>query len=85
MGIVAIIIHSVNHLINFKVFAFLVIPAIVSSIFASNFSNGLPESILKTIFGIFLIAIACYELGVAVHKTSNRRKPILKNNLNSNF
>ena len=83
MGIVAIIIHIVSHLIDFKVFLLLVVPAIVSSVLASSFSNGLDGQTLKIIFGIFLIVIACYEFGVAINKTKNKQKPYIKNKINT--
>lgn len=81
MGLVAIIIHLFNHLIDFRVFLLLIIPALVSSIVASNFSNGLETNTLKTIFAVFLIVVGCYEFGVAINKTINKKKPVLKNKI----
>lgn len=80
-GIVAAIVHMRNHLIDFKMILWLIIPAISSTIFASLWSNSLDGKILKTIFGVFLIIIATYELVVAIYKTTKIKKPILKNKL----
>ncbi len=81
MGIVAIIIHIVNKLIDYKVFFMLVLPAIITSVLSSNLSNNIPNTMLKLIFGIFLIVIAIYEIIVAIYRTVKAKKPILKNKI----
>ncbi|MBQ7602842.1 MAG: sulfite exporter TauE/SafE family protein [Clostridia bacterium] len=81
MGIFAVWVHIHNKLINFKMFWWLVLPAVCASIGASFLSNALDSSLLKMIFGIFLIIVAVYELIIAISRTIKRKRPILKNKL----
>lgn len=81
MGIFAVWVHIRNHLINFKMFWWLVLPAVCASIGASFLSNLLDSNLLRMIFGIFLIIVAVYELIIAILRTTKRKKPILKNKL----
>jgi len=81
MGLVAIIVHLCNHLIDFKAFLWVVVPAILASIGASFLSNILDERALKIVFGVFLILVAIYELVLAIRHTRSTNKPVLKNRL----
>ena len=84
MGIIAIIIHICNKLIDYRIFLWLVIPAVITSLVASSLSSKLNSGVLHTIFGIFLIAVAVYELIVAIYRTVHRKKPVLKNKIYKN-
>ncbi len=84
MGIIAIIIHICNKLIDYRIFLWLVIPAVITSLVASSLSSNLNSGVLHTIFGIFLIAVAVYELIVAIYRTVHRKKPVLKNKIYKN-
>lgn len=81
LGVVCIIIHAINGLIDFKAFVFLVLPAILSSVWASSLSSGINNGTLKTIFGVFLIAVAVYLLVLAIIKTIKKPRAMLKNRI----
>lgn len=81
-GLVAIIIHIHNRLVNFKIVLWLIVPAIATSVGASFLSNLLDGASLKIVFGIFLICIAIYELIIALRKTFNKKQCVLKNRIN---
>ena len=83
LGVVTIIIHAINHLIDYHTFFVLVLPAIFSSILAANLSVGIDNDSLKIIFGSFLIVVGVYELIVAIIRSIKRKKPMLKNNIYS--
>ena len=79
MGVVSVVIHAINKLIDFRVFLFLVLPALLTSVWASNFSSGVNNETLKTIFGVFLIVVSAYLLVLAILKTIRKPKAIIKN------
>ncbi|MBR1925248.1 MAG: sulfite exporter TauE/SafE family protein [Clostridia bacterium] len=56
-GIISVIIHAKNKMLDFKSFFYIIIPAIVSSILLSMISNGVRSETLKIIFGIFLAVL----------------------------
>ena len=81
MGIVAVVIHMINKLVDYKAFLFLVVPAIISSVFASNISNNLDNSTSKFIFGAFLIILSVVLLVFAIKSSKKQKKPVIKNKL----
>ena len=65
-GIIALIIHAKNKLLDFKTFLFIIFPAIASAIGFSFLANSLDEHVLKIIFGIFLVIIGIIMLIIAI-------------------
>lgn len=61
MSIIAIIIHYKNKLIEFKYLPLLIISGIVFAILGSLLANLIDQSILKILFGIFLIVLSMVE------------------------
>lgn len=61
MAIIAIIIHSKNKLINFKIGIPLIISGVIFSILGSLLANSLNTLTLKVLFGIFLVALGLFQ------------------------
>jgi len=82
-GIVALIIHAKNKLLDYKMCLFVAIPALASAIICSIYVKDIKGELLGKIFGGFLIMIAVYELIVAIktsvekHKSKNEYKFII--------
>ena len=61
MAIVALIIHFKNKMVETKGILWIIIPGIVSSVGFAFLASILDNSILRTLFGSYLILIAVYE------------------------
>ncbi|MGN1208127.1 MAG: TSUP family transporter [Christensenellales bacterium] len=61
MAIISIIIHSKNKLINFKVALPLILSGFVFSIVGALLANSINTLSLKTLFGIFLVALGLFQ------------------------
>ncbi len=77
-GIVALIIHAKNKLINFRVSLCVAIPAIIVAILSAILVGRIESGVLRIIFAIFLIIIGIFELYKAIVSVVKRRKPVLK-------
>lgn len=62
MGIIAIIIHTKHHLIDYKKAIFIIVPAIVGAIIGALLSTNTNEKILAICFGSFLIILGIVQL-----------------------
>ena len=62
MSIVALVIHSKNKLIKWKIAMPIVIVGIVSSILGSIFANSIQNQSLSVWFGIFLIIVGIMQI-----------------------
>ena len=84
-GIIAVIIHAKNKLIDYKIFGVIIIPAIATAVGAALLVGQLKSETLRLIFAIFLILISLFELFQAIRTSVNNKKkitkPILKHNL----
>ncbi|MBE5746188.1 MAG: sulfite exporter TauE/SafE family protein [Clostridiales bacterium] len=63
MAIIALIIHTKNKLVNFKVSIPLVITGVIFSVLGSMLANSLNALTLKVLFGIFLVALGLFQIG----------------------
>ncbi len=79
-GIVALIIHAKNKLLDYKTFLYIIFPAIGASIGFAFLANSLDEKVLKIIFGAFLVLIGIVMLIVAI-KSYIKSKQKLTDNL----
>ena len=82
-GIIAVIIHMKNKLIDYKAFWLVVVPAVVTAVGASLLVGKLESEVLGIIFGIFLILVGVWELICAIRasvKNRKRKTPIIKSN-----
>jgi len=61
MAVIAIIIHAKNKLINFKVAIPLIVSGVVFSVLGALLANLLNTLTLKTLFGIFLVALGLFQ------------------------
>ena len=68
-AIVALVIHAKNKLLNYKMFFIIVVPAAISAIVSSFLVKQSYGILLKNCFGLFLVFIAVYEIGVAIKKS----------------
>lgn len=73
-GILAVIIHAKNKLIDFKMFFILIIPAVCSAVGFAFLANQLESNVLKIIFGIFLICVGIFELIMAIINSCKKKK-----------
>ena len=84
-GIIAVIIHAKNKLIDYKVFGIIIGPAIATAVCAALLVGKLKSETLGLLFGIFLILIGLFEMYLAIKnyiKNKNKiKKPILKHTL----
>lgn len=78
MAIVAIIIHLKNKLISFNNLLWIIVPGVVFSVSFSFLANKIDNSILKLLFGSFLILIASYEAVQLCFDIKEKRKIIKK-------
>ncbi len=62
MSIIAIIIHYKNKLIKTNYLLFLIGFGIIFSILGSIIANWIDKSVLKTLYGIFLIVLSLFEI-----------------------
>lgn len=82
-GIIAVIIHMKNKLIDYKAFWLVVVPAVVTAVGASLLVGKIESEVLGIIFGIFLILVGVWELICAIRASVKNRKgktPIIKSN-----
>lgn len=77
MAIISIIIHAKNKLINFK-FAFpLIISGVTFSVLGSIIANSISTLSLKTLFGVFLVALGLFQgasFFIFENKTKTKQK-----------
>lgn len=66
LAAVAVAIHAKHKLIDYKLFFYVIVPAILSSVFFSYLSNSTNQNILKLIFAIFLIVMGIVLFVVAI-------------------
>ena len=81
-GIIAVIIHIKNKLIDYKSFFIVVIPAIITAVCAALFVGKIKSETLTICFGVFLLIISLFEIYNAIKTTienKKKKKPILKN------
>lgn len=81
-GIIAVIIHIRNKLIDYKSFFIVVIPAIITAVCAALFVGKIKSETLTICFGVFLLIISLFEIYNAIKTTienKKKKKPILKN------
>lgn len=62
MSIIALIIHSKNHLIDKNNILYLIVPAIISAICAAFIANNLEGDTLRVAFGIFLVTLGIIQI-----------------------
>ncbi len=62
MAIVALIIHFKNKMVETKGILWIIIPGILSSVGFAFLASMLDNSVLRTLFGSYLILIAIYEI-----------------------
>lgn len=84
-GLIALAIHIKNKLVDFKVFAIIILPAIITAVGAAFLAGQMKSETLRLLFGIFLIAIGLFMLYQAIKQSIQNKnkinKPILKHNL----
>ncbi len=61
MGIIALIIHVKNGLVKFNAVMFIIIPAVLSAILFSLFAQRIDGSLLRRLFGGFLMILSAYS------------------------
>ena len=62
MGIIALIIHAKNKLVDFKKGLIIILPAIGGAVLGAILSTNTDEKLLALCFGIFLIALGVFQL-----------------------
>ncbi|MBR7091400.1 MAG: sulfite exporter TauE/SafE family protein [Clostridia bacterium] len=77
-AIVALIIHAKNKLLDFKVFFVVIIPAIISSVICAILVKGIEGDVLRVVFGCFLVALAVYEIVMAIKASITNKKKLDK-------
>ena len=78
-AIVAIIINIKHKLISWKVAVPIVIVWVLAAIIGANISLRLDTYLLKKIFGVFLAAIAFYEVSLLYKEYKNSKRCNTKN------
>ena len=73
-GIIAVIIHMKNKLIDYKTFFIVVVPAIITAVCAALFVGRLKSEVLTICFGVFLLIISLFELYNAIKTTIQNKK-----------
>ena len=61
MAIISIIIHAKNKLIDFKIAFPLIITGLLFSVLGSLLANSINTLSLKTLFGVFLVALGLFQ------------------------
>jgi uncharacterized membrane protein YfcA len=61
-AIIALIIHIKNKRIDFKMALPIIIAGVGGAFLGSRLALSLPGPVLKKIFGVFLLAMGCYEM-----------------------
>ena len=74
MGIIAIIIHAKNKLLDAKAFVLIILPAIAVAICSSVLASGIEQDSLKFYFGIFLVLVGLGQLSAAIVSSVKTRK-----------
>lgn len=62
MSIVALVIHAKNKLVKTDKIAYIILPALVSSVIFGNIASNVDTSALKRAFGIFLAVLGIFML-----------------------
>jgi len=78
MAIVSIIIHAKNRLIDFKVALPLIFSGVGFSVLGSMLANSMNTLSLKTLFGVFLVALGLFQ-GASFFIFENKTKKRSKN------
>lgn len=73
-GIIAIIIHAKNKLLDYKTFFYIIIPAVGTSIGFAFLANSISSEVLSTVFGYFLLAIGVAMLVFAIVGSVKRKR-----------
>lgn len=73
-AVIAVLIHAKNKLIDYRLFFYIILPAICSSILFSFLSNNTSEQVLKYVFGGFLIVLGLIMLILAFVNYKNNKK-----------
>ena len=86
-GIIAVIIHAKNRLIDYKSFGLVIIPAVVTAICAALLVGQVKSEVLGYCFGGFLIAIGIFEIINAIRATikSKTKRHIIKSKIKFTF
>ena len=61
MAIISIIIHAKNKLINFKIALPLILSGVAFSVLGSLIANSINTTTLKSLFGVFLVALGLFQ------------------------
>lgn len=61
MAIISIIIHAKNKLINFKIALPLILSGMLFSVLGALLANAINTLSLKTLFGVFLVALGLFQ------------------------
>lgn len=72
MSAVAIIIHFKHKLIKTEKIGYIILPAVISSVFASVLAANIDASALKSLFGIFLAVLGAVLLLTQILKDKPR-------------
>jgi len=72
MSAVAIIIHFKHKLIKTEKIGYIILPAVISSVFASVLAANIDASALKSLFGIFLAVLGAVLLLAQILKDKPR-------------
>lgn len=62
MSVISLIIHSKNHLVQWKSLLPVIIPALIGAICTSYFSTLIKGRILSRLFGIFLVLLGIFSI-----------------------
>ncbi len=73
-GIVAIIIHAKNKLLDYKTFFYIIIPAVGTSVGFAFLANSITSEVLSVIFACFLLVIGVAMLTLAIVNTVKNNK-----------
>ena len=74
MGVIAIIIHAKNKLLDTKAFVLIIIPAIAIAVCSSVLAAKVEQDDLKFYFGIFLVLVGVGQLIAAIVCSVKARK-----------
>lgn len=74
MAIIALIIHTKNKLVNYKIAIPLIITGIIFSIIGSMLANSMNTITLRALFGVFLVALGLFQVGSLFIFENNKKK-----------
>ncbi len=67
-AVVSLIIHMCNHLVDYKKGLFMILGGVGLSVVGSLLAIHLNQRILQIMFGVFLIVLALFQIGVLVYQ-----------------